>query len=1609
MTDTITKTSEYEYVVQVFEHYANKSAPGGEQDLWRQVGSNIVGQTSRFGQSLALNEDGSFLVVGEPDYSDTHASLNSLSEGDIVGKVQVYKHDFKFDPPLDDIADLTKDWEQVGEDIWGEGYQDHFGHSVDISADGSIIVVGAPETEKFNQAYLGADETFDFNQKNLSGYVKVFQYDSTGGGDGSRFWPELGVPLKLDRTAGSSFGYSVSIDSEGTRIAVGYPTGDGEVVLSGGVDVYRYGEISLWVEITPVDGRTCCGNRADLVYPYNSEEFSDEIGAIYLGNAPTEDCELQFRDTSCDCENPEIVCGSMDDLISADASQGPHAVAPQNGEMRPDWVNVPCANLNSFNNTIIEIGDKTYTTKKHCVPIVQGSPQYLKLSPKQQQSIDLYLSAGYSETVDQEGNFETDNSLRKRPAHNYRIGVRRCGEHSMQAAVDAGSSLDSIWMNDRVGFEPGYMDPHSSNFNFGIHNYNVSSDSIYGGRSWHAPPRMLCYASHVATVSEGDDIEWTPCIAGDVTTYGEWELISNTGPESDSKLCCVDNSLTSSETILYGDFNGDGIVDALDYTIWKDNLHKDSSVLNGNGSGASVVVQADYELWKANFGKTLESSVKLFGDFNNDGVVDAADYTIWENNLGLDSAVLNGNGTGAATVVQEDYDLWVTHFGERRSDLVNTGAAAIIQGVSQVGDTYFGKAPSEECCPDCSKNEDCVAGLICKDGKWGPCSSGDECPGGTCRDGKCGDDDDIGPCCHGELNECSVTTKKRCDELDGTWGGDTARVKTSLKTKPPEDDITYPNWYRESACKDGMGIYEICRAVRDPNKTPVQIPVTYSFVRKGTTIIYSSRSTRKAHVLETNLINADEWKQDIATAFKAWSAAFKKLWPWVNVVFQDLGVEEKGAPNLDYRVGKRVGIRYRERYDLTQFPTVGDLRIARDFTIPPPNPQSVLAQAHLPWMNNEGIDIRLGQVGSNAGDMIFYSDATISLFGNKIYRAWRRDESLEPIDSKCNSKWKCFSNLHTIAHEMGHALGLRHIWGDAGRRVSGADMLTGFDGKVDIMPASSAHEFINVDLWASDHIYDAELGWGIINDDLKALKMVYEGLGTVLGNTIFQNGSSSSDSCDDCEPLGCCCKTSGESSEITTEADCVDGDWMSGEKCEDDNGESLCPECDDGSKPTCTEVHFKTFTIPDSIQVLCDGEVVCDTGMISTGNAFENVCTVTCCDPEFCVCAPLKGTRWELKLVDCDTKSAKKRIGGQGVDQCFKKNDEIPELPTGSCCHWDVNGNLVECDDNVTEADCYKKCQQGTPIEGENEDCGDIEEGELPPGVTEEGWCVWRENRTCSSSTCLACDCLYYGKPWSEVTCQDIKKEEQKYIWGSCTCGDCDGGPLGCEVLYIGGCFKDDDDVWYGTPKTGPPGMGDTCTSHLPWNCDKQDELVDVDGQPQPEGGVVPFIEPGEEVAPLPPGTEINQPEAGSSICWKCTPVALKVFWTCPLDGTAHNNEPTCNYSIIKEGETCDGYSTQDECKCACANAYTLPEEQSTEGCCCVYYDQSGYLYLHPGQSQRDQCFTGDMDVCSLFIKADTTAEYFSCYNVCPSTDTYTNDDGSYSSPCSQWVPKEIE
>ncbi|MEM7315692.1 MAG: G8 domain-containing protein, partial [Planctomycetota bacterium] len=58
---------------------------------------------------------------------------------------------------------------------------------------------------------------------------------------------------------------------------------------------------------------------------------------------------------------------------------------------------------------------------------------------------------------------------------------------------------------------------------------------------------------------------------------------------------------------LPGDFNHNYVVDAADYTVWRDNLGAaDESALNGNGDGMNGVDMADFFLWRDNFGESTE-------------------------------------------------------------------------------------------------------------------------------------------------------------------------------------------------------------------------------------------------------------------------------------------------------------------------------------------------------------------------------------------------------------------------------------------------------------------------------------------------------------------------------------------------------------------------------------------------------------------------------------------------------------------------------------------------------------------------------------------------------------------------------------------------------------------------------------------------------------------------------------------------------------------------------------------------------------------------------------------------------------------------------------------
>ncbi|CAD7694828.1 unnamed protein product [Ostreobium quekettii] len=74
-----------------------------------------------------------------------------------------------------------------------------------------------------------------------------------------------------------------------------------------------------------------------------------------------------------------------------------------------------------------------------------------------------------------------------------------------------------------------------------------------------------------------------------------WDLIYN----ADSVVL----SVLGDTTPLAGDYNGDGSVDAADYTVWRDTMGS-TTMLEADGDGSGTVDLADYDFWRTNYGAT---------------------------------------------------------------------------------------------------------------------------------------------------------------------------------------------------------------------------------------------------------------------------------------------------------------------------------------------------------------------------------------------------------------------------------------------------------------------------------------------------------------------------------------------------------------------------------------------------------------------------------------------------------------------------------------------------------------------------------------------------------------------------------------------------------------------------------------------------------------------------------------------------------------------------------------------------------------------------------------------------------------------------------------------
>ena len=216
-----------------------------QAQTWMKIGSDIDGVAAgdNSGYSVSLSGDGSIVAIGAP---------NNDENGDNSGQVRVF-------------ANNNGVWTQIGADILGEANDDNFGYSVSLNANGTVLAVGSP-----NNDGNGTD----------AGRVRVFKNVS-----GS--WTQMGQSIDGE-DGGDNFGTSVSLNDDGSIVAIGSPYNDDNASTSGSVRVYKYNStLNQWEQIgQDIDGENSGdvsgtavslsgdGNVVVIGAPYNDENGS---------------------------------------------------------------------------------------------------------------------------------------------------------------------------------------------------------------------------------------------------------------------------------------------------------------------------------------------------------------------------------------------------------------------------------------------------------------------------------------------------------------------------------------------------------------------------------------------------------------------------------------------------------------------------------------------------------------------------------------------------------------------------------------------------------------------------------------------------------------------------------------------------------------------------------------------------------------------------------------------------------------------------------------------------------------------------------------------------------------------------------------------------------------------------------------------------------------------------------------------------------------------------------------------------------------------------------------------------------------------------------------
>jgi hypothetical protein len=203
---------------------------------WIQKGSDIDGDLhyDRSGNSVSLSDDGTILAVGAIYHDGVGAN---------AGHVKIYEWN-------------GSAWIQKGSDLDGETGAGFFGYSVSFSSDGSILAVGAI-----------------YNNENgrKAGHVRVYEWNGSA-------WIQKGSDIDSE-AGGDESGWSVSLSSDGSILAIGAVYNDGNGTSSGHVRVFEWNG-SAWIQKgSDIDGEAA-GDQSGYSVSLSNDGTILAIGAI---------------------------------------------------------------------------------------------------------------------------------------------------------------------------------------------------------------------------------------------------------------------------------------------------------------------------------------------------------------------------------------------------------------------------------------------------------------------------------------------------------------------------------------------------------------------------------------------------------------------------------------------------------------------------------------------------------------------------------------------------------------------------------------------------------------------------------------------------------------------------------------------------------------------------------------------------------------------------------------------------------------------------------------------------------------------------------------------------------------------------------------------------------------------------------------------------------------------------------------------------------------------------------------------------------------------------------------------------------------------------------